>query len=204
MSSHLQLLANVALKDDDSTACSYDPLPTRPEDFQLRKTRMLLRSSHSRCNGRKVSSTKAKGLVRSRAIARDDKTSREQRVRMIIEQAHKIKSVGNSPVNAAQLRLLQSVFYKITKFPPDFWIALLAIITRRRFSQVKCWFSNQRQYVRSCQVKRNLPQDPIVTFTTQQGDTLKLRKEALELCGGKLEWSDDLFEGTVRLHYIRQ
>jgi hypothetical protein len=52
-------------------------------------------------------------------------------VKAVIDEAMRIKSVNNSPVNPTQLRLLQAVFYKITKFPSEYWIAVIAILIRR-------------------------------------------------------------------------
>jgi len=124
-------------------------------------------------------------------------------MKAVIERAQKIKSVGNSPVNSSQLRLLQSVFYNITKFPSDYWIAIMAVLIKRNFSQVKTWFSNQRQHVRAEQVKRELPPDPIISATTAEGVIIKFRQEGLKLATG-WEWSDDIFEGTVSLHYLRR
>ncbi|KAJ7596865.1 hypothetical protein C8J56DRAFT_299129 [Mycena floridula] len=199
----LELLASLAVSNDAPfTPCNESPAThcraTRGASSVKPNRRF---STSNGCKALLKASTKSFKGPRSQKAARDDKQSRQRKMKTILEQSKRIKTVGNSPVNPAQLRLLQGVYRNVTKFPPDYWIALIAVLIRRTFIQVKTWFSNQRQHTHASQVRENLPEDEVVQAKTEEGVAIKFRPSALEL-GDK--WSDDLFEGVLYIYHMRR
>jgi hypothetical protein len=134
---------------------------------------------------------------------------------VIKERAQKIKTIPNSPAKPWQLQVMKDVFYDITKYPSENWIAIIAVVIgryeqplesiqasklthsgTRTCHQVKCWFSNERQ---RCS---KVIEDPFVVLTTEDGETIKFRPEALQFYNN-VEWSNSMFEGVITLNMIQ-
>ncbi|TRM57787.1 hypothetical protein BD626DRAFT_574126 [Schizophyllum amplum] len=56
-----------------------------------------------------------------------------------------IAAVSNSPVNILQSNVLELVFANYTPYAHPPWIAALALVLGREYSQIKIWFNNNRQ-----------------------------------------------------------
>jgi hypothetical protein len=53
------------------------------------------------------------------------------RMSVIKERAQKIKTIPNSPAKPWQLQVMKDVFYDITKYPSENWIAIIAVVIGR-------------------------------------------------------------------------
>ncbi|KAL1661688.1 hypothetical protein GGF50DRAFT_60601 [Schizophyllum commune] len=63
----------------------------------------------------------------------------------LLEGAQNISAVSNSPVNTLQSNVLELVFSTYTPYAHPPWIAALALVLGREYSQIKVWFNNNRQ-----------------------------------------------------------
>ncbi|KAL1742211.1 hypothetical protein HDZ31DRAFT_84288 [Schizophyllum fasciatum] len=92
---------------------------------------------------RALMKTKSKG-VGSSVHAAPDAQQAALRDRLL-EGAQDVAAVSNSPVNTLQSNVLELVFSTYTPYAHPPWIAALALVLEREYSQIKIWFNNNRQ-----------------------------------------------------------
>jgi hypothetical protein len=182
-------------------------------------------------NGAKSSSSKKRHLKSPYLQdATTSKHDREIKVRELKRTALKIQSTGNAPASEHQRRVLLMVFEEITPYPDEAWLSQIAVIIHRcalylriadmilplipvilirEYSQVKNWFSNQRQKEsranRENTTSRSSPSDNLSSALRKalcDGRMLRLRPAALQYFKEE-EWTDQLFEEIVMIHSFK-
>ncbi|XP_006453993.1 hypothetical protein AGABI2DRAFT_147361 [Agaricus bisporus var. bisporus H97] len=153
----------------------------------LSSSRLSDLSRNTRYNNRR----KTRSHASPKQLDLSAKKKLSEKRKEMVDKAKSISSLDNSPANDRQLLVLRMVYDEITMYPSDAWMAIIAMIIRRSFKQVKNWFSNERQ-------KRGTGKETVVTAST--GDKYRIRPITLDNCK---DWSDEWFEEVVMIHHYR-